>query len=464
MSSRLQQGLIHQKANRFAQAADCFRQVLKDQPEHPDALHFLGLALWNMTQLPEEPLKLLHRSMELAPDQPQMHHNIAAVLGSLGHIDQACDHYRKAIDLKPDYAEAYFNLGGVHKFSDKEPEIAAMQTMYAGAQAKLNDLDTEYLCFALSKAMNDTGRYHEAFHFALEAARIKNVSHNTAAEKSALADLRRSMTRKALEPIPGRGSASQAPVFIVGMPRSGTTLAEQILSRHSEVFAAGELPMIGSINDQMRNFAKQTFGYTGSIYGFLPNMPDAHFDSAAKACLDMIDKRADGQKFKRFTDKMPQNAFRLGLISMLFPKARIIHIKRHPLDTCVSCFFQRFRLGHEYSYRLDWLGEYYKFYINTMSRWRKVLPLPILEVRYEDMVQHPQTEAKRLVDFVGLEWQDACLKPQDAERSVMTASRWQVRQPIYRSSLERWRRYEPYLAPLIDALGGWSWIEKHTKS
>lgn len=462
MSSRLQEGLDHQRADRYGQAADAFRDVLKAEPKNANAVHYLGLALWQLTQQPDEALKLMRRSMKLSPDSSVKNHNIAAVYGSLGEIDKATEHYKKSIALKPDYAEAYFNLSGVYKFSVDDPIIGQMQALYA--RDTLSELDREFLTYALSKAMNDSKNYHEAFHFALEGARLKKPQYDTQAIKTALAETRQQLSNKVLASGRQKGIATDAPIFIVGMPRSGTTLVETILSRHKEVFAAGELPMIGSINAQMREFAKSQLGFKGEANGFLPLMPEAHLKSAANTCLKMVDERANGESFTRFSDKMPQNAFQLGLISLMFPGARIIHVRRHPLDTCISCFFQRFRTGHQYSYQLDWLGQYYRRYAMTMKHWRKVLPLPMMEIWYEDLVQDPEPHTRKLIEFAGLDWSDDCLNPQDADRSVMTASRWQVRQPIYQSSLDRWKRYEPYLAPLIEGLGGWSWIKKNHRA
>ncbi len=467
MTSLLSQGLEHQKANRFAKAATIFRDILKKEPKHPDAMHFLGLALWNTTQQSKEPLELIRRSMKLAPNMPHMHHNIASVLSSVDEINEAVDHYKRALELKPDYAEAYFNLSGVYKFQSGDPLIGQMQTLYA--RNNLKGLEQEFLVFALSKAMNDTAQYHEAFHFALEAAHLKKLNYKTGPLENSLAETRKFLNAKNMKRrnnVKGQeggqdgGQETDAPIFIVGMARSGTTLTETILSRHSDVFAAGELPMIGSINAQMRQFAKTQLGFEGNFSGYLPLMPANHFTDAGASCLKFVKERAGGQDFVRFTDKMPQNVFHLGLIAKMFPNARIIHIKRHPLDTCVSCFFQRFRFGHEYSYQLDWLGHYYRQYALTMRHWKRVLDLPILEMRYEDLVTDPQGQSKKLVEFAGLEWNKDCLNPQDSSRNVLTASRWQVRQPIYTSSLDRWKRYEPYLQPLVDALGGWGWIEK----
>ena len=462
LHARLKEGFDHQRAARFSQAADAFRDILKFQPKNVDAVHYLGLALWQITEQPDEALKLMRRSLKLAPDSAPKHHNIAAIFGSLGDIDKATGHYKTALKLQPDYAEAYFNLAGVYKFESDDPLIAKMHALYASNS--LNDSDQEFLLYALSKAMNDTKNYHEALHFALEGARLKKITHNCREVETSLSELHHNLTKAALAPLKGRGHATDTPIFIVGMPRSGTTLVETILSRHAGIFAAGELPMIGSINHQMRQFAIDNLGFNGTANGFLPLLPDDHFSSAADACQKMVNQRATGageQNFKRFTDKMPHNVFRLGLISMLYPNARIIHVKRHPLDTCISCFFQRFRIGHEYSYQLDWLGHYYRHYAMTMAHWRKVLPLPILEISYEKLVQEPEKQSRRLIKFSGLDWDDACLNPQHAERSILTASRWQVRQPIYKSSLNRWQRYEPYLQPLIDSLGGWKWIDSN---
>ncbi len=457
MSARLQEGISHIKANQFRESAEAFRDVLKDEPENPDALHFLGISLWNLNQT-SEALVLIKQSMEIAPDRAHMHHNLGGVLSGTSDVDAAVVNYKRAIELKGDYAEAYFNLGAVYKFKKTDPLIATMKSLYSSSS--LSDADQEYLCFALSKALNDTEVYEEAFHFALEAARLKNPDYNPNVMDVAVKEALKAITKEVLSPVKGRGNNSETPIFIVGMPRSGTTLVEQILSRHPQVFAAGELPMIGSINSQMREFAKQNLAYKGSIHGFIPMIPPNHFNNAADACMDMIHSNASGKSFTRFTDKMPQNVFHLGFISMMFPNARIIHVRRHPLDTCVSCFLQRFRLGHEYTYRLDWLGQYYRRYVKVFDHWRKVVPLPILEVRYEELVNDLENEARKLIEFTGLDWSDDCLSPQYSNRPVRTASRWQVRQPIYNSSINRWKYYEAWLSPLISELGGMDWIEQ----
>ena len=448
----------HMHASRFAEAAGVCRDILKKKPRNADALHFLGLAEWQLGGPADGAIKLIRLAIAAAPNQSFMHHNLATVLGSAGDLEEAEKQFRTAIRLKPDYAEAYFNLSGIKKFAADDPAIAGMKALYAAPD--LSSVDQEFICYALAKAHDDIGAYEEAFHFALEGARLKDVTFDIDAFKHSIGELTSKITVQSLKPVSGRGQDTVSPIFIVGMPRSGTTLVEQILSRHSEVFAGGELPTINSFHDAMLQTARAEWGYKGVDFGFWPMIPVELVNSAGAAFAQFIAGRAGGDPV-RFTDKMPRNAFYLGLIAMMFPNARVVHVRRHPLDTCVSCFFQRFRTGQKFSFRLDWLGQYYRGYVEVMEHWRKVLPLEMLDVRYEEMVANPDEGARRLVAFAGLAWQDACLEPSASQRDVKTASRWQVRQPVYKSSVERWRRYEAYLDPLIAALGGHAWIDSY---
>ncbi|MGI9463890.1 MAG: sulfotransferase, partial [Aestuariivirgaceae bacterium] len=445
----------HLKASRFLDAAKECRAILDEAPDQPDALHFLGLAQWQIGGNAGECAALIKRAMKLVPGQSHMHHNLAAILASSGDLAEAERQYRHAIKLNPKYAEAYFNLSGAVRFSPDDPVIPGMRSLYA--ETDLTPRDRDFICYALSKAHDDTGNYEEAFHFALEGSRFKKLSFDIDAFERAIGELRQTATRKLLKPVSGRGNPSDAPIFIVGMPRSGTTLVEQVLSRHSDVYAGGELQSMGSFHRSMQAMAVQQLGYKGMDFGFWPLIPHDLINSAGAGFLQFIEGRA-GSATARFTDKMPSNTLYLGLIAMTFPNARIIHVRRHPLDTCVSCFMQRFRDGQEFSYRLDWLGRYYRAYVSVMEHWRKVLPLQMLEIRYEDLVADPEAGARRLISFANLDWQAACADPSAGTRDVRTASRWQVRQPVYKTSIERWKRYQNYLEPLISALGGMDWI------
>ncbi len=230
-------------------------------------------------------------------------------------------------------------------------------------------------------------------------------------------------------------------MLIVGMPRSGTTLVEQILASHPAVFGAGELPHLGRI---------ATAG-TAPYLDFMATLDRAESRRLAARYLDRLhDFSAD---VRRVTDKMPDNYLLLGMVAVLLPRARVIDCRRDPLDTCLSCYFQHFSRGHDFTNSLADLAAYYLAYRRLMAHWREVLPLPILELRYENVIADLEGEARRLVEFCGLEWDEACLAFHENARPVHTASNVQVRQRLFTTSVERWRRYECHLGPLLDALG-----------
>jgi len=243
------------------------------------------------------------------------------------------------------------------------------------------------------------------------------------------------------------GSQSELPVFIVGMPRSGTTLVEQILASHPMVHGAGEL-------DYMRRIMQtlpERLGVQRPIPECAANIDTALAERIAEEHLQHL--REHSASALRITDKTPSNFLRLGLIALLFPKARIIHCQRDPLDTCLSCYFLRFGQGQAFAYDLDDLGRYYRDCARLMEHWRRVLPSPLLEVPYEALVADQEGWSRRLIAFLGLDWDDRCLAFYRSERQVKTASVWQVRQPVYASSIGRWRRYAKHLGPLFAALG-----------
>jgi hypothetical protein len=238
------------------------------------------------------------------------------------------------------------------------------------------------------------------------------------------------------------GSPSDVPVFIVGMQRSGTTLTEQIAASHPQVYGAGELEHIRRIAGMIK---------IGRPESTVRQLTSA--DSLALAGDYLRKVREIGGDALRIVDKMPHNFQYLGLIAILFPKARIIHCTRDPMDNCVSCFTQSFTGHHGYNTDLRQLGLYYREYRRLMDHWRRVLPIPMLEIDYEEMVADQETQSRRLIDFLGLDWDPACLNFHETDRSVQTASRWQVRQPIYKTSVKRWKDYEKHLGPLKKALG-----------
>jgi hypothetical protein len=243
----------------------------------------------------------------------------------------------------------------------------------------------------------------------------------------------------------GGGDSSRLPIFVLGMPRSGTTLTEQIIASHPQVHGAGELPYLMEI-------ARRDIG-SGSVFpNNLHSLDRMKLTAMAAEYVTRLQRRAPGMR--HITDKMPSNFYAVGLIHLMLPNARIIHVKRNPVDTCLSCFTQPFSSEQNYTFDLAELGRYYVDYFRLMQHWREVLPTgAFLDVQYEDIVADKEVQARRIIEYCGLEWNDACLDFHKNKRAVQTASAVQVRQPIYQSSVERWRKYERFLGPLLDALG-----------
>ena len=304
------------------------------------------------------------------------------------------------------------------------------------------------LGYAAGAIAENAGDYDDAFaHFA-EAKRFSGSRFDPASQKEVFATLKRVFSEEFLEERKSWGDKSPRPVFIVGMPRSGTTLTEQILARHPEMAAGGELGDLGAIASSLGFRAVDA----GAFAKRLPKLTMKETKELARRYLAVLDRVS--LPAARVTDKMPHNFQHLGLVALLFPNARIIHCRREPLDTCVSCYTTQLRAHiHGYASDLSTLGGYYREYAGLMQHWRRVLPLPVYELDYERLIEDPETESRRIVEFVGLSWDPACLAPQESGLPVNTQSRTQVRQPIYGSSVGRWRRYEKHLGPLKAALG-----------
>jgi Tfp pilus assembly protein PilF len=445
----------------FRGAAELSDVLLSRAPNDVSALSCNAMSRWQLGGDIERAISDLGRAVTLAPEIASIRHNLATILASKGDLDGARDNFLKAIALKPDDAEAFYGLSQNYKFKKETDVLRQMLTHYSSG--RLTPASQEFVCFGLAKAYNDLGRPDRAMHFCLEANRLAQRPYDVETPRAQLDELRRLVLGEGLQGIADSGNQSAAPVFIVGMPRSGTTLVETILARHPQVHAGGEMLHMFNVEQALMTWMRNNKGYVGGPYQMLRGVPTAFLQKNAEAVLKLVSASA-ARPFSVFTDKLPENTQRLGLISLLFPKARIIHVRRHALDCCISNLFQRFALGHGFAFRQDLLGERYRQVAETMGLWRRMLELPILEVSYEALVSDPEPQIRRLVDFSGLAWEDACLTPELASRRVMTASQWQVKQPINRQSVDRWREYEEWIQPLIAALGGIDWIEAEARS
>lgn len=441
---------------RFGEACRQAQSILNRFPENVSALACHAMANWKGGGDVDQSIGEMQRAVALAPEVASIRHNLATLLASRGDSEQATAQFREALRIKPDDTMAFYGLTQNFKFREDSQLVNAMVGLHG--DPALDDTRREFLDFGLAKVFDDLGVPYKAMSYAIEANRLGQRPFDIAREGAALDELKELTRLDAFRHARDSGHPSRAPLFIVGMPRSGTTLVESILSRHPDVVAQGETGEVAMIED----LAARRLGQGGQRLNRHDLMLRLDRDWLAAQAEGLM-KRAISRfavPFKVITDKMPENAVRLGLIKRLFPHARIVYVRRHPLDVGVSNFFQRFSVGQGYSNRLDWIGVRTRQIADSMVAWKQALDLDILDVSYEKLVADPETEARRLIAFAGLEWNEACLQPQLTSRSVLTASQWQVRQPIYRGSVARWKRYEPWLGPMIEAMGGFEWIDR----
>tara|TARA_R110002074_G_scaffold124579_5_gene261167 strand:- start:396 stop:1751 length:1356 start_codon:yes stop_codon:yes gene_type:complete len=391
-------------------------------------------------------IDLLNKAISLKPDIAEYHHNIAAIFRLVGEFNLSEEHYLIALKLKPDYAEAYFNYSATRKFEADDPILAELEQQTA--RADLTDEDRCFLGFAAGKIFNDVKEYDKAFSFYQMGNRFKGASFDIDRFRKDIDRIISVFTFERIRQMATLGHQSKVPVFIVGMPRTGTTLVEQILSSHPEIHGAGELPDISSITGTMPQHASPQTKYPECI----ACLPDKAFAGFADAYLRRL--RTFDPSAARIIDKMPGNFMHLGLLAIMFPQAKVIHCRRHPLDTCLSCYFQRFRRGHEYSFNLSHLGLYFREYERLIQHWLEVLPTTPFELNYSGLVNEQEDVSRKLVSWTGMPWHDVCLSFHDNSRPVTTASNWQVRRPMNKSGLDRWKNYDQHLAPLREALAG----------
>ena len=352
-------------------------------------------------------------------------------------------------------AGGYFNLAHARTFrSLTDPHVAAIESLNANRQ-ELPEKQRAYIAFAAAKVFDDLGLHDKAFPLWIEDNALvrARLDYDQAKEIESYRRLEQVFTSEFVARHRTSGIASALPIFIVGMPRSGTTLIEQIIASHTAVTAGGELHDFGrAVNAVAEDFQKTHRRADFRYPDFLADFEPRDFAAIGNAYVAGLSARWLGSQ--RITDKMPANYLHAGIIHLALPNARIIHARRNPVDVCVSCFSKFFAGAVNFSYDLKELGIAYSEYEKTMAHWRRVLPPgTILDVDYESVISNTEAEIRRILNFCGLDWDDRVLEYYKTERSVRTASATQVRQPIYRTSVERWRNYEAYLGPLLEALG-----------
>jgi tetratricopeptide (TPR) repeat protein len=477
-------GVALQNVKRLDEALIAYARAINLMPNYAKAYSHLGATLKELGRNDEAIAPCL-RAIELAPDLAEAHNHLGNALKDLGQYERSIAAYRRAIELKPDFAVAYANLsvalqefghgaearemverslkldpGSAHawyalsdmkKFAAADPDIDQMEALRASADARRLDLEERaHILFALGKAWLDAGNADRAFAYLNEGNRLHRttLAHDADAAADRSAAIARSCPSTLLNEFAGRGDASDRPIFVVGMPRSGTTLIEQILASHPAVHGAGELRFLEEVVDGILGPDNKPIGYPR----LFAELRFVDLAACGRSYVERVSALAPPEK-RHVIDKMPANFFFAGLIRLMLPNARIIHVRRDAVDTCLSCYVKKFASGQNFTYDLRELGAAYRSYEALMQHWRDVLPPErFIEVRYEDVVDDLEAQARRLVDFCGLEWSEACLSFHKTSRPVRTASFNQVRQPLYRTSIGRWKPYAHHLEPLLAAL------------
>jgi Flp pilus assembly protein TadD len=430
---------------RHPAAVETFRKLLELEPDNVEALGGLAFSLRPMNRA-NEALASLEKATQLAPKELRWLCELGGLEEELGDFDAAVAIFRSALEQKPKYPTAVAHLLALRKGLE-DPSLVVKAEEHLAARDIVKPVRVQ-LEFALGKHFDAAKDFDGAFRHYAAANDIvaEGRKYKPLAVEAHVSRLISTFDRALFEAKRALGSESERPLFVIGMPRSGTTLTEQILASHREIAGAGEL---GYFNYMAYTLSREA-GLEGDLATYAPSLDGTALKRCFTGYLEQLDEvSADAA---RVVDKMPMNFMQLGLIALAFPRARVIHCRRDPLDTCLSCYFENFHEDQRYSTKLESLGHYYRQYERLMQHWARALPLPILEMRYEDTVADTEAQARRLIEFCGLEWDESCLDFHRTSRAVNTPSRWQVRQPIYSSSVERWRRYEKHLGPLREAL------------
>jgi tetratricopeptide (TPR) repeat protein len=446
-AARQNYALVLNRGNRQAEALQQADALLAVDPANASYRNLKAVILSRIGDA-DQAIALYEAILAEHPRHPKLCTSYGHALKTAGFQQRAIDAYRRAIAIDPGHGEAYWSLANLKTFRFDAGDVAAMQRQLA--RDDLVDEHRHHFDFALGKALEDAGDYAASFRHYLAGNTLRRATalHEPAETTARMRRARKTYTREFFAQRSGFGSDAPDPIFIVGLPRAGSTLIEQILSSHSQVEGTMELPEIISMTRMLRQRSQVPSSYHEVLAGLDADAVRAlgeHYLERTRI------HRRSAAPF--FIDKMPNNFAHVGLIHLALPNARIIDARRHPLACCLSGFKQHFARGQNHTYDLDHLGRYYSDYVELMAHFDDVLPGRIHRVIYERMVDDTEQEVRRLLDYCGLPFEEGCLRFFENPRAVRTASSEQVRQPIYREGVDHWRHYEPWLTPLKTALG-----------
>jgi len=433
--------LSYNDNHQFELAIQHYRIALSLDKNHGLAWNNLGASLECLGQKPQAKLAY-EEAIRLNHNHAEAQNNLGAIYSEEGLIDKANEHFRAAIAANPDFIEAHYNLSLIKTYQAGDPHLVFLETL----TQKINDYSIPariHYYFALGKALDDTQQYAAAFKAYAEGNRLHYLQNpwDKTPLQNVLEHLPQVFTRSFFKQ-PEQNKETPYPIFIVGMPRSGTTLIEQILASHNHIYGAGELPILDDIIQE----ARQTAGLP--FHTWVSQLTDDEFAALGEKYLERTSALAPDKSF--IIDKMPSNCFYIGMIHRMLPTAKIIHAIRDPMDSCFSCFTHLFKNSLFFAYDLSDLGDYYALYAQAMQHWHTVLPPSVIfDLPYEDMITNHEACSKRLVEYIGLPWDPNCLNFYKNDRIVKTASLTQVRKPIYKTSVQRWQYFAEELQPLL---------------
>ena len=439
---------VLRKRQKFETALEQATLLHRREPDNP--LFQSHLAIESMQVGDHETaFDLFDKVLQKIPDDAATLTSRGHALKTFGRHEEAVESYRGAYRAVPEHGDAYYSLANLKTYRFSDAEIRQMEEMVS--KPDLIHMQRVHFCFALGKAYEDREEYAASFEYYRQGNELKRRQSRYDADKMTreLAAQKSVCTADLLSNKRGQGCKAADPIFIVGLPRAGSTLLEQILASHSMVDGTLELPNILSLAHRLRGRpgAAEDAQYPGVLHDLTPEQLQQFGEEY------ITNTRVHRQDAPFFTDKMPNNFRHIGLIHLILPNARIIDARREPLACCFSGFKQLFAEGQEFTYGLKEIGQYYRDYVDLMQHWDNVLPGRVLRVQYEDVVADLKFQVGRILDFCNLPFEDACIDFHKTERSVRTASSEQVRQPIYQSGVDQWRHFEAFLEPLKEALG-----------
>ncbi len=470
-------GTVYQSLGEFYKAIDTFQQMLDANPDSVEGLFGKARALLELADHAgyTEAIQLLKRAVEIRPDFLEALLNLAAAQLSFDMPDKAMDCCKQALDMHPDSLEANALAARIELQSGRAEEAyqriqpsaildsrnpglmitygeicqslqrseEAIPVLEQLTKEPLSSVNRRRLHFRLGSLYDKVLNYPKAFKHYSTGNDLRAVEFNPLVNQEQVDTIIRTFSGGFLQKAPRASNQSDRPVFILGMPRSGTSLVEQILACHSGVFAAGELTDLYNLAAKIPAMTPSGSGFPGSVQ----ELSEGNLSDLATIYLSRLSELS--AEAVRVTDKMPGNFTLIGLIELLFPGARIIHCTRNAVDTCLSCYFQDFAMSQAYSYNLTHIASFYRDYQRLMAHWDQVISIPMLDVNYESLISTPEEVIRQIVEFCQLDWDEKCLQPHQATRFVATSSYDQVTRPIYSSSVGRWRHYEQYIEPLL---------------